>query len=125
MSMNPVSNPMKSGEEVEEETEEVTHQDSETSDKQTESKEEILSTEELRDKEDSVIVKESPEGRFVGDAQIGNVIEMCPEAKSVIEKYFGACANCPAILKETIVFQALIHKLDLKLILDELNQLCL
>ena len=123
--MNLISNPTKSGEEAEEvEPEELIHQGSESTQNETEGKEETASIEEPGDREDSVVMEETPKGKFAGDSLIGEVIEMCPRAESILEKHFGACANCPAIAKETIVFQVSIHKVDLKLILDELNQLC-
>ncbi len=122
--MNPVSNPAKSGKKTKEiEPEEAIHQDSELAEKQDEVAEETRSMEGLDDKEDSVVVKEIQEGKFTGEAQIGTVIEMYPGAKSILEKHFGACASCPAILKETIVFQVSIHNLDLKSVLDELNKI--
>lgn len=123
--MNLLSNPAKSSEEAEEvEPEELIHHDSETTQKETKGGEEAVSLEEPGDREDSAVMEEISKGKFAGDSQIGKVIELCPGAESILEKYFGACANCPAIVNETIVFQVSIHKLDLKLILDELNQLC-
>lgn len=85
--------------------------------------EEKASAEEVEQIEESSVVKKPPEGSFSADVQIGEVIRICPEAEGVLEKYFGACAKCPAILAETIDFQASIHDVDLKSVLDELNKL--
>jgi hypothetical protein len=58
------------------------------------------------------------------DSIIGNVIKEVPGAKKVIEKYFGnGCFTCPGINMESISFGSMMHNLDPKKIVDEINSL--
>ena len=58
------------------------------------------------------------------DTLIGDVIRMSPEAKAVIEKYFGnGCFTCAGINVESLSFGAMMHNLDANKIVDELNAL--
>lgn len=53
---------------------------------------------------------------------IGDVIKHSPEAKAVIEKYFGSgCFTCPGVNMESIAFGATMHNLDPQKIVDEIN----
>jgi len=57
-----------------------------------------------------------------GSTLIGDVISVYPETKKVIEKHYGAgCFSCPGQASETIEQSALMHGIDLKMIVDELN----
>jgi len=58
------------------------------------------------------------------DTVIGDIVKSSPEAKKVIEKYFGnGCFTCPGIKVESISFGAMMHNVDPKKIIDELNAL--
>jgi hybrid cluster-associated redox disulfide protein len=58
------------------------------------------------------------------DTVIGEVIKMSPGAKAVIQKYFGnGCFTCPGINMESISFGAMMHNVDPKKIVDEINAL--
>ena len=57
------------------------------------------------------------------DTVIGDVINLCPEAKAVIEKHFGnGCFTCPGINMESIAFGSTMHNLDPKVIVAEINE---
>lgn len=58
------------------------------------------------------------------DTIIGEVIKSSPGAKAVIQKYFGnGCFTCPGINMESISFGSMMHNLDPKKIVDEINAL--
>ncbi len=58
------------------------------------------------------------------DSVIGDVIKNVPGAKTIIEKYFGnGCFTCPGINVESISFGSMMHNLDPKKIMDEINAL--
>jgi hybrid cluster-associated redox disulfide protein len=58
------------------------------------------------------------------DSIIGDVIKQSPEAKAVIQKYFGnGCFTCPGINMESISFGSMMHNLDPNKIVDEINAL--
>jgi hybrid cluster-associated redox disulfide protein len=58
------------------------------------------------------------------DSIIGDVIKAVPEAKKVIEKYFGTgCFTCPGINMETIAFGATMHNMDPEKIVEEIRKL--
>lgn len=58
------------------------------------------------------------------DSVIGDVIKEVPGAEKVIEKYFGnGCFTCPGIRVESIAFGAMMHNLDPKTVVDEINAL--
>lgn len=60
--------------------------------------------------------------KMTKDSIIGDVIKLSPEAKAVIQKYFGnGCFTCPGINMESISFGAMMHNLDPNKIVDELN----
>lgn len=62
--------------------------------------------------------------KITKDTIIGDVVKMSPAAKAVIQKYFGnGCFTCPGINMESITFGAMMHNLDQKKIVDELNAL--
>jgi len=62
--------------------------------------------------------------RVTKDSIIGDVIKDIPEAKAVIEKYFGnGCFTCPGIKLESISFGAMMHNMDPQKIVDEINAL--
>ena len=58
------------------------------------------------------------------DSVIGDVINRSPEAKKIIEKYFGnGCFTCPGMKVETLAFGAAMHNMDAGKIINELNAL--
>lgn len=58
------------------------------------------------------------------DTMIGDVIKDIPAAMKVIEKYFGnGCFTCPGIKVESIAFGAMMHNVDPKKVVDEINAL--
>jgi hybrid cluster-associated redox disulfide protein len=58
------------------------------------------------------------------DTVIGDIVKSSPDAKKVIEKYFGnGCFTCPGIRVESISFGAMMHNVDPQKIIDELNAL--
>ena len=58
------------------------------------------------------------------DSVIGEVINRSPEARKIIEKYFGnGCFTCPGIRMESINFGAAMHGVDAEEIVAELRQL--
>ncbi len=62
--------------------------------------------------------------KFNKDTVIGDIVKSSPEAKKVIEKYFGnGCFTCPGIKVESISFGAMMHNVDPQKIIDELNAL--
>jgi hybrid cluster-associated redox disulfide protein len=64
------------------------------------------------------------EKKFNKEMVIGDVLKANPEAIKVIEKYFGqGCFTCPGMKMESISFGAMMHNIDLEVILKELNAL--
>lgn len=62
--------------------------------------------------------------KITKDSIIGDVIKQSPEAKTVIQKYFGnGCFTCPGINMESISFGSMMHNLDPNTIVDEINAL--
>jgi len=62
--------------------------------------------------------------KITKDSIIGDIIKMGPAAKAVIQKYFGnGCFTCAGINIESISFGSMMHNLDPKKIVDELNAL--
>ncbi len=58
------------------------------------------------------------------DSVIGEVINRSPEARKIIEKYFGnGCFTCPGMKVETLAFGATMHNMDTGKIINELNAL--
>ncbi len=58
------------------------------------------------------------------DSMIGDVVNQSPEAKKIIEKYFGnGCFTCPGIKVETLAFGATMHNMDPGKIINEINAL--
>lgn len=58
------------------------------------------------------------------DSLIGDVIKISPEAKEIIQKYFGnGCFTCPGINVESLSFGSMMHNLDPDKIVAELNAL--
>ncbi len=58
------------------------------------------------------------------DSIIGDVIKKSPAAKEVIKKYFGdGCFTCPGINMESLSFGSMMHNIDPKKIVDEINSL--
>ncbi|MDA8326943.1 MAG: DUF1858 domain-containing protein [Nitrospiraceae bacterium] len=56
------------------------------------------------------------------DSLIGDVINRSPEAKRVVEKYFGnGCFTCPGIKVETLAFGAMMHNVDPAKLISEIN----
>ncbi len=63
-------------------------------------------------------------GKVTKDTVIGDIIKENPEAKKVIEKYFGnGCFTCPGIKVESISFGAMMHNIDPQKVVDEINSL--
>ncbi len=62
--------------------------------------------------------------KFTKDTMIGDAVKHSPAASKIIEKYFGnGCFTCPGIKVEAIAFGAMMHNVDPKKIVDELNAL--
>ena len=62
--------------------------------------------------------------KFDKNSIIGEVIKASPEARKVIEKYFGnGCFTCPGINMESLSFGSMMHNLDPNKIVDEINAL--
>lgn len=60
---------------------------------------------------------------FTKDSIIGEIIKAGPEASKVIEKHFGnGCFSCAGINVEALSFGCLMHNKDLKMVLNELNE---
>ncbi|HEY4687584.1 MAG TPA: DUF1858 domain-containing protein [Candidatus Subteraquimicrobiales bacterium] len=58
------------------------------------------------------------------DTVIGDLLEAYPAADKVIEKHFGrGCFTCPGIKMESLSFGAMMHGLDVEIILKEVNEL--
>jgi len=75
----------------------------------------------LTNKEAAMITEKK---KVTKDTNIGEVIRMSPEAKAVIQKYFGnGCFTCAGINVESISFGAMMHNLDPNKIVDEINAL--
>ncbi|MDA8157250.1 MAG: DUF1858 domain-containing protein [Actinomycetota bacterium] len=57
------------------------------------------------------------------DSLIGDVIDSSPEARGVIEKYFGnGCFTCPGIKVESLSFGAMMHNVDADKVINEINK---
>jgi hybrid cluster-associated redox disulfide protein len=62
--------------------------------------------------------------KITKDTVIGDVVKRSPEAKKVIEKYFGnGCFTCPGINMESIAFGSTMHNIDPNKIVTEINAL--
>ena len=60
--------------------------------------------------------------KYTKDSLIGDVVKDSPEAKKVIEKYFGGgCFTCPGISMESIAFGSMMHNMASDKIIEELN----
>ncbi len=67
---------------------------------------------------DGLIIKDG----VTGDSLIGDVINRSPEAKRIVEKYFGnGCFTCPGIKVETLAFGAMMHNVDPARLINEIN----
>lgn len=58
------------------------------------------------------------------DSVIGDVLKQVPEAKKVIEKYFGnGCFTCPGMNMESIAFGATMHNTDPEVVVSDIKKL--
>ncbi|HLB25051.1 MAG TPA: DUF1858 domain-containing protein [Nitrospirota bacterium] len=58
------------------------------------------------------------------DMIIGDVLNVKPTARAVLEKYFGdGCFTCPGIMWESLSFGAAMHNRKVEDIIDEINAL--
>ena len=56
------------------------------------------------------------------DTLIGDIIKNYPQAKEIIQKYFGnGCFTCPGINIESLSFGAAMHSVDVNKMVDEIN----
>jgi hybrid cluster-associated redox disulfide protein len=56
------------------------------------------------------------------DMLIGDIMQIKPSSKDVIEKYFGTgCFTCPGIMWESLSFGATMHNRNADDILEEIN----
>ena len=56
------------------------------------------------------------------DTLIGDILKNYPQAKEVIQKYFGnGCFTCPGINMESLSFGAPMHSVDVNKMVDEIN----
>lgn len=59
---------------------------------------------------------------FTKEAVIGEILEQKPEARQVIEKYFGiGCFTCPGMKMESLAFGAMMHGVDAEVMVREIN----
>jgi len=57
------------------------------------------------------------------DSFIGDIIKNHPQAKDVIQKYFGGgCFTCPGINMESLSFGAMMHNADVNKMVEEINK---
>jgi hypothetical protein len=69
------------------------------------------------------VAMEATKKKVTRDTVIGEVIDD-PNARKVIEKYFGnGCFTCPGIKVESISFGAMMHNVDPEKIVKEINEL--
>ncbi len=62
--------------------------------------------------------------KFTKNMIIGQVMAAHPDARKVIEKYFGTgCFTCPGMKMETIAFGAMMHNIDPEAVVKDLNEL--
>ena len=62
--------------------------------------------------------------RFTKDMLMGDALKLRSGAEKVFQKYFGdGCWTCPGFAMEDIAFGALMHNLEVEVILQELNEL--
>jgi hybrid cluster-associated redox disulfide protein len=62
------------------------------------------------------------EGKIGPDHVLGDILEVHPETADVFRKYYGeGCFSCPGQATETVKMSAMMHNLDEKIILEELN----
>ena len=67
---------------------------------------------------------EKRENGVTKDSLIGDVINQSPEARKIVEKYFGnGCFTCPGIKVETLSFGAMMHNVDPARLIKEINEL--
>lgn len=67
---------------------------------------------------------EKKEGKVTGDSLIGEIIARSPEAKAIVEKYFGTgCFTCPGIKVESVSFGAMMHNVDPAKLIKEINEI--
>ena len=60
--------------------------------------------------------------KYTKDSLIGDVVKYDPEARKIIEKYFGnGCFTCPGISMESIAFGSMMHNMASDRIIEELN----
>ena len=56
------------------------------------------------------------------DTLIGDIIKNYPQAKEIVQKYFGnGCFTCPGINIESLSFGAAMHSVDVNKMVDEIN----
>ncbi len=61
--------------------------------------------------------------KITADMSILEVMENFPETADVFRKYFkGGCFACPAARMENLSEGAMVHGLDIDVLLDELNK---
>ncbi|MBI5344085.1 MAG: DUF1858 domain-containing protein [Deltaproteobacteria bacterium] len=57
------------------------------------------------------------------DMIIGEVLEKYPATEKVFKKHFGrGCFTCPGAKNEDIAFGAMMHNVDIDVVLKELNE---
>ncbi|HEY5995655.1 MAG TPA: DUF1858 domain-containing protein, partial [Candidatus Deferrimicrobiaceae bacterium] len=57
------------------------------------------------------------------DAILGDILAVYPETEKVFRKHFGGgCFSCPGQKTETVRQSALLHNLDMKAVLADLNR---
>ncbi|MEE9202591.1 MAG: DUF1858 domain-containing protein [Dehalococcoidia bacterium] len=62
--------------------------------------------------------------RFHKDMNIGEILDIQPDAMKVIEKYFGSgCFTCPGMRMESVSFGATMHNVDPEKMVEEINAL--
>ena len=72
---------------------------------------------------DNQLVEHAKMGdKFTEDMTMAETAKVSPEARKVIEKYFGKdCFSCPSFSVEPLFMGARMHAVDLEQLLKELN----
>ena len=66
----------------------------------------------------------SSEKAITKDTTIAEVMRICPNAAEILSKHGMACFACMAAPAETIEEGAVMHDVDVQVVVDELNAAC-
>jgi hybrid cluster-associated redox disulfide protein len=62
--------------------------------------------------------------KITKDTPISEVVRICPKAGEIFEKYNMGCLACMAASAETLEEGALMHNVDVNVLVEELNAGC-